>query len=123
MIKVFPNKANGLRQTAFRYGIALASFVITLGIALLFLHYSIKLNLAILVLLALIIPSWFGGRGPGFLVTFLLLVATILIGGKPDDIPLVNYIFSLFSSALICLVVVLLVSSRRNFEVNLREQR
>src|SRR5262249_4987223 len=113
MNKGFQNKAGGFKQIAFRYGLAVASFIITIAIAILFQYYSIKLNLAILILLALVIPSWWGGRGPGFLVTFLLLAATILMTPKPGDTPILNYLFSIFSVTFTCVVVVLLVSSRR----------
>src|SRR5690349_1344514 len=123
MNKGFQNKAGSFKQIAFRYGIAVASFIVTLAIALLFQYFSIKLDLAILVLFALVIPSWFGGRGPGLFVTFLILTATILMNRKPAEMPILNYIFSIFSGALVSVIVVLLVSSRRKSEDNLRAQR
>ncbi len=123
MSQGFQNKTTNFKNTAFRYGLALGTFALTLIIALLLQYYSIKLNLIFLVVVALIIPSWFGGRGPGLLVAILLILFSIFTNLKPAEMPLFNYILSFFSGLFFCVVVVLLVSSRRNFEINLRQQR
>jgi two-component system, cell cycle sensor histidine kinase and response regulator CckA len=123
MNKGFQNETKGFKKTIFGYLIAIATFAVTLIIALLLQYYSIKINLTILIAITLIVPAWYGGRGPGLLVVFLLELVTILTNSRPPETGLANWLFSHFSIIFFCVVVVLLVSSRRKSEASLREQR
>ncbi len=58
-----------------RYGLAVLSVGIALGVALLLEHFHFRAPAALLLLLAVAIPSWYGGRGPGLTATFLSTAA------------------------------------------------
>lgn len=104
-----------------RYGLAIALCAVTISIAILLSYYSIKLNLTILIVLALIIPAWYGGRGPGLLAVVIIEAATLISRPISPDTSIGEFIFSHFSVISFCVFLVLLVSSRRNVENRLRE--
>ncbi len=58
-----------------RYGLAVLSFGIALGAALLLEHFHFRSPAALLLLLAVAIASWYGGRGPGLIAGILSIVA------------------------------------------------
>ena len=107
---------------AFRYGLAVASVAVTVVILILLQRYSISINLTILVVAALLIPTWWGGRGPGIVVAISFVFVTI--AGKPPvlDASLGTYIFGQLSFLSLYLVLVLIVSARHNAEKKLKKQ-
>jgi two-component system cell cycle sensor histidine kinase/response regulator CckA len=123
MDEELPDKKKEYKNAAVRYGIALISFVVLFLIDLILQYYSKNPNLALLIALALIIPSWYGGKGPGLLVILLIEIVTIFKNLQSPEMPIGNLIFGNISGLVICVVVVMLVSSRRNFEINLKQQR
>ncbi len=58
-----------------RYGLAVLSFAIALGVALLLEHFHFRAPAALLLLLAVAIASWYAGRGPGVMAGILSTVA------------------------------------------------
>ena len=75
-----------LRSILLRYGLAAGLFALTIGFALLLLYLDIKISLTILIIAALFITAWYGGRGPGLLMAVLLLVASIILNEMPPGI-------------------------------------
>ncbi len=58
-----------------RYGLAVLSVGIALGVALLLEHFQFRAPATLLLLLAVAIASWYGGRGPGVMAAILSTVA------------------------------------------------
>ena len=104
-----------IRSAALRYGLALGSFAITLSIALVLRHFSININLTILVVVVLLGTTWYGGRGPGLLLALLLEVATIILT-PPAQTSTARLIFAYFNLLVLLVTLVLLVSGRRHAE-------
>ena len=114
--------AKGIRAVLLRYGLALGLFAITLGVSLLLSYIGFKINLTILVVVALFATAWYGGRGPGLLLALLLEIATILLTPIPPDTPLAKIVFGYVSVFLVLLFLVFLISGRRKVEQALRRQ-
>ncbi len=112
-----------VRSIAMRYGLALASFVLTLFIALVLRYYSIRISLAIPIILVLIGTTWYGGKGPGLMVAILLEIATILLASPSPETSLARTIFGYFNVMVLLITMVLLISGRKKAESELREQR
>jgi PAS domain S-box-containing protein len=112
-----------IKSIAFRYGLALGTCLLAILISVLLTYYSIKLNLTILIVVALLIPVWYGGRGPGLLVAIIFEAVTILSRPIPTpDTSMGQFIFGHFSVLAFYVFLVLLVDSRRSAEKKLREQ-
>jgi PAS domain S-box-containing protein len=58
-----------------RYGLAVLSVAIGLGVALLLDHFHFRAPAALLLLFAVAIASWYGGRGPGVMAAILSIAA------------------------------------------------
>jgi len=101
------------KSAILRYGIGLASFAFTLVLALVFLRFSIKLDLSLLVVLALLGSAWYGGRGPGLMVAVLFELATVSLR-NPIQAPWISLVFMEFNRTALMAILVLLVSSRKN---------
>jgi PAS domain S-box-containing protein len=111
-----------IKSFCLRYGLALGIILITLLISAILSFYSIKINLTILVIIALIIPSWYGGRGPGFLVGIVFEIVTIFSRPiPPPNTTIEQFIFERLGIIFFYVILVLLVSSRRRVEKGLRE--
>ncbi len=65
-------------RAIFRYGLAVFSVVIALGIKLLLLHFNFAYPLSTSFLLAIAITFWYAGTAPGILSVLLSFVAFAL---------------------------------------------
>ena len=57
-----------------RYGLAVVSTALTLGLSLLLQHFGFRVPSALLLLFAVAISSWYGGRGPALLAGIVSIV-------------------------------------------------
>jgi PAS domain S-box-containing protein len=96
-----------------RYGLALGLFALTLGVSILLSYFGLKINLTILVVFALFVAAWYGGRGPGLLLALLLAAATIILNPIPPEASIAKVIFGYFSLFSLLIFLVLLVSGRK----------
>lgn len=124
----FSNKTftaiRGKRSALRRYGLALGLCAITIAVSALLSNNSIRLNLTILIVLAVIIPTWYGGKGPGLLVAVIFEATTILSRPiPPPNLSIGQFLFEHFSIISFFVFLVLLVDSRQNVERRLRQQR
>ena len=114
-----------LRLTHFqRYGLAVLSVGIALGVGLLLEHFHFRVPSALLLLFAVALSSWRGGRGPAVLAALLSIIAfywyfvepvrTIHI--YPSEIP---YLITFISFAAL---LSWFGAIRRRVEADLREQ-
>src|SRR5688572_13399902 len=69
----------------FRYGLSIVLFAATLGLSLLLTHFGIKLSLTIPIVFALVAAVWYGGRGPGLLISALFHATTIYFTPVPAE--------------------------------------
>jgi two-component system cell cycle sensor histidine kinase/response regulator CckA len=112
-----------IRSTGWRYAFALGLFAITLGISLIISYFSPKNNnLVVLVIIVLAAASWYAGRGPGLLLAALIQITTIAFNPVPPDVHIAKIIFAHASTFALLVVLVLLVSSRRNVQHRFGEQ-
>ncbi len=104
-----------------RYGLALGSFVLILLISLgLQRFFSLRLDLTVLIIAAMIASAWYLGRGPGLLVAFVLEIALFYFSTAPYTFK--SGVLS-FNRLVLFVSLVLFATSRRNVERKLREQR
>src|SRR5205823_3944334 len=99
------------------------SFALTLSLALLLQHFAIKIDLSLLIIAALIGATWYGGTGPGLLVAILFELTTIVSSFVRAQPHTFSYWFTQFNTIALLMILVLLVSSRKKVEGQLREQR
>lgn len=112
------------RSAALGYGLALGTCALTIIGAAILQYYSIKINLVVPVVLALLIPAWYGGRGPGLLVGILFEAITIFSKPiPPPNVSIGQFIVEHVSVLLFYALLVTLVSSRRDTENRLRAKR
>jgi PAS domain S-box-containing protein len=112
-----------VKSAILRYGLGVLSFALTISISLLLRHYSIRIELTLLVIFVLIGTTWYGGRGPGLLVVALFLLATVIVSSPSPQTSIGKLIFAYFNIVVLFITLVVLVSGRRNAESRLREQR
>lgn len=68
------------------------------------------------------VTAWYGGIGPGLLLTILIEAVTIILTPIPPDASTARVVFSHFSVAVFLIFFTLLVSGRKKVESRLREQ-
>lgn len=120
----YSDKPSGTRSILLRYGLAVGLFALTLGTYLLLAYFNFRLSLTIVLLVILLITTWYGGKGPGLLLTHLVLVASLIIMVKtpiPPNSSIGRATFGYFSTYFLMIVIVLLISSRKTAEKKLRE--
>jgi PAS domain S-box-containing protein len=113
--------AKEIRSAALRYGSALLSFALVLLISFaLPRFFSIRLDLTLLFIGALIASAWYGGRGPGLVVAVAFELALDYFSGVPPYSMKFAVVF--FNRMALFVSIVLFASSRRNAENRLRQQ-
>lgn len=114
-----------LRSSWLRYGLSLGLFVLTLLIAYGLQTLGFKINLTILVVFVLVAASWYGGTGPGLLLSVLIEITTVLsVIYNPQPASTLGQIISTQVSIFLLFVfIVVVMSERRKSENRLREQR
>ncbi|HEV8592482.1 MAG TPA: PAS domain S-box protein, partial [Pyrinomonadaceae bacterium] len=111
------------KSALLRYGLALAIFAVLIGISALLSYLNFKANLAVLIAIGLVVSVWYGGRGPGILLTVLVMATIIYTGPIPPDSTIARAAVGHLSVSALLISIVLLVSSRKTAERRLREQR
>ena len=124
----------------FRYGLAVLSFAIALGVKLILLHFNFPYPLSTSFLLAIAITFWYAGTGPGILSVLLSFIAFAFFvlpyqvdyrivfpdgSTKPVYVSGVNasHIQYFFYFALLALLMSWFSSSRRRAEQSLSQAR
>jgi PAS domain S-box-containing protein len=107
----------------FRYGLAVVLFGATLGLSLLLNYINFKINLTIPIVFSLVATAWYGGRGPGLLISILFEGTTILYTPIPPDSSVGRAIFGYFSVFSLYVFLALLISGLRKIQYRLKEQR
>jgi PAS domain S-box-containing protein len=109
------------RSVALRYGLPVAAFalimLISFGIRQLL---SSRPDLTTLVIVLLIATAWYGGRGPGLVITLLFEITIIYFTGGPLTWRLA---FQTLNRLVLFVSLVLFAGYRRNAERRLQQQR
>ena len=125
-MKLRPEKIltkNSIRSILLRYGLAAGLFAITIGLALLLLYLGIKISLTILIIAALFVTAWYGGRGPGLLLAVLVQVASIILNPIPPDSSFLRAVFGYFSNLVLIAFIVLIIDGLHRVVRRLGDQR
>jgi len=112
---------NRIKTTAFRYGISIGAFVLTMLIAAILRRFSISIDLSILVIGALMCSAWFGGRGPGVTAAILFELVYMILS-QPRPATWAAMVLVEFNQMVLFLVLVLLVTAQKSAMNRLREQ-
>jgi len=107
------------KQFIFGYGQAVASAALTVGLVLLLRHYSLRISLTLLVVAALIGTTWYGGLGPGLVLSVLLEIATVALTTAPPRGA--GAIFTQFSGFGLLVILVILVYTQKRAQMRWRE--
>jgi PAS domain S-box-containing protein len=106
-----------------RYALAVGLFAATIALSILLNSFSTKINLTIPIVLALVATAWYGGRGPGVLISILFQATTIIYIPIPPDSNLVKAWFGYFSVFSLYVFLVLVISGLRTVQHRLSQQR
>ena len=112
-----------LRSILLRYGLAAGLFALTIGFALLLLYLDIKISLTILIIAALFITAWYGGRGPGLLMAVLLQGASIILNPIPPGSSIPGAVFGYFSNLILIAFIVVVIDGLHRVVRRLGDQR
>jgi diguanylate cyclase (GGDEF)-like protein/PAS domain S-box-containing protein len=105
-----------------RYGVTLLSFAAIVFISAALAANGVRINLSLLIVAGLLLPAWYGGRGPGLLMAGLLEAMALISDPRPGTGSIAVYVFGHVSTTLCYILAVLLVSSRQMVQQRLREQ-
>lgn len=109
------------RSVALRYGLPVAAYALILLISLGFQRFfSFRLDLTTLVIVLMIVTAWYGGRGPGLVITLLFEITIIYFTGGPVTWRLA---FQTLNRLVLFVSLVLFAGYRRNAERRLQQQR
>ena len=111
------------RHWAFRYGLAVLVFAATLGLSLLLTRFGIRISFAIPILVGLVGVVWYGGRGPGILLSVLFHGTTIYYTPVPPDSSMAKIVFGYLSVFTVYLFLVWVFGGLKNAQHRLRSQR
>jgi signal transduction histidine kinase len=116
------SKSGKWRSAIPGYGLGLATTTVTLIVAILLSRYSISVNLTLLVVAAVLIPTWYGGIGPGLMVGIIFEFVSILSKPPTAGASIANYVFGHVSVMALYVFFVLIVRARRKTEKRIKEQ-
>src|SRR4030095_423695 len=109
-----------IRPAPLRYGLALASFALILGVSFALERISpFQIDLTSMIIIAMIASAWYLGLGPG-LVLAIILELTLDYFTPPK--PTWGSVIIIFNRMVLFTSVVWFASSRRTAEKKLREQ-
>ncbi len=106
-----------------RYALAVALFGGVLGLSLLLERIEFKLNLTIPIVFALVATVWWGGRGPGLLISVLFQGTTILYAKPAPEIGIGRIWFGYLSVFALYIFLVLVIAYLKDARDKLTEQR
>lgn len=106
-----------------RYGSAVVLFGAVLGLSYLLKYFEISLNLTVPVVFALVAAAWYGGFGPGVLISVLFQASTIFLAQRPPDTTIPKLIFGWASIFALYIFIVTVVSKLLKIQADLRERR
>ena len=107
----------------YRYGLAVVLFAVTLGLSRLLSSVGLSVNLTIPIVLSLAAAAWYGGLGPGLLISILFQATTIIFVPIPAGSSVAKAVFGYFSVFSLLVFLSFMLSRLRNIQDGLRESR
>jgi PAS domain S-box-containing protein len=111
------------RHWLLTYGLSVAVYVFTVALSLFLIWLGIRISFAIPILVGLVGVVWYGGRGPGILLSVLFHSTTIYYTPIPPDSTWTKVIFGYFSVFTVYLFLVWVIGGLKNAQQRLRSQR
>jgi PAS domain S-box-containing protein len=111
------------RHWFFRYGLAVVVYAATLGLSLLLIWFGIRISFAIPILVGLVGVVWYGGLGPGLLLSVLFHATTIYYTPIPPDSSMPKVVFGYLSVFVVYLFLVWVIGGLKQAQHHLRSQR
>jgi PAS domain S-box-containing protein len=111
------------RNWLLTYGLSVAVYAFTIGLSLLLIWLGIHISFAIPILVGLVGVVWYGGRGPGVLLSVLFHATTIYFTPIPPTSTVPKVAFGYFSVFLVYLFLVWVIGGLKNAQQRLRSQR
>lgn len=108
-----------IRSPWLRYGLAIALFLLTIGLSLGLTRLGLQISLTIPVVFAMVAASWYGGRGPGLLLAFLFQ-GTTTYSKPPED---AKTVFAQLSVLFVYIFLAVVISGIKRLNARLREQK
>jgi len=105
------------------YVLAVAIYAATIGLSLLLRYFETRVNLTIPVVLALVVVAWYGGRGPGLLLSVLFQATTIIFAPLPPNSTVPQAVFTHFSVFALYVFLILMISRINRIQHDLRQER
>lgn len=102
---------------------AVVLFAATLGLSVLLNYVGINVNLTIPIVLSLAAAAWFGGFGPGLLISILFQATTIIFMPVPTGTSIFKVVFGYFSVFSLLVFLSFMLSRLRSIQEGLRESR
>src|SRR5690242_6651415 len=102
-----------------RYGLAILVLAVILVVQNLLLAYSIKLSFTIPIIVGLVAVGWYGGRGPGILLSALIQAINIYSNTRPPTVSDGEWVFANFSNFALLVFIAIVMSERRSVESRL----
>lgn len=96
-----------------RYGIAVLLFAGVIGLAGGLQYFGVQVNLTIPIIVAIVGAAWFGGRGPGILMSILVVAVAMSSSRRADEISSSAFYIEFASILGLLIFVVLLIAGRR----------
>jgi two-component system cell cycle sensor histidine kinase/response regulator CckA len=96
----------------FRYGIAILAIVILLLLSFGLRSLGIQLNLTAPIVIAIVAVSWFGGRGPGIVVS-IVIVGIAMLSRMAAEPATGAFFFEFVSVLALMIFVVILIAGRK----------
>jgi PAS domain S-box-containing protein len=105
------------------YGLAVVVYALTVGLSLLLIWLGIRISFAIPILVGLVGVVWYGGRGPGVLLSVLFEATTIYFTPIPPDSTVPKMVFGYFSVFVVYLFLVWVIGGLKNAQQRITSQR
>jgi PAS domain S-box-containing protein len=110
------------KSLVFRYGLSIVLFGVVLGLSLFLRHYGLQVNLTAPISVAIVAAAWFGGRGPGILISVLVVAVSAISTNRSADTSTIAFYFGYASVLALLIFVVFLISGRKSAQENARRQ-
>jgi PAS domain S-box-containing protein len=105
------------------YILAICLFGVVLGLSLLLTELGVKVNLTIPIVVALVATAWYGGLGPGILLSILFQGTTILYSSSSANLSPSQVAITYFSVFSLYVFLAFVISRLRRTQDHLASQR
>lgn len=110
----------GFKSLFLRYGSSILTLAAVIGLAAALRSYGLRLNFTLPVIIVVVAMAWFAGRGPSILLSVLLTIVSAISAWPTNTLSVAAFYFQYASVLALLMLVVLLVSGRRDAQEKAR---